>query len=166
LKDAAGNIVKSDAGYNKSFNSSDLLKIGEATPQSHRIDLSRANFLNRVKNEPVDSDEGESDSDEEVPKPTRIITPKSVLKYVSADWNRVLKGKFFNDFDSIRSKILKIYYSKTDRAYVVEYADAGLTKVLAKNIRYSTLQEVLELSKGESWYLPEYSDVIAKYSAE
>ena len=48
----------------------------------------------------------------------------------------------------------------------MEYADAGLKKVLAKETRYSTLQEILELSKGESWYLPEYNEVVAKYSTE
>ena len=87
--------MKSDKGYNKSLTSSDLLKVGEATLQSHRIDLSRANFLNRVKDEVADSDEGESDSSKEdtMTKPVRIVTPKSVLKYVSADWNNVLKGK-------------------------------------------------------------------------
>ena len=63
LKDSAGSTVKSDAGYSKSLMSSDLLQVGEATPQSHPVDLTQESFLSRVKSETADSDSGESDSD-------------------------------------------------------------------------------------------------------
>ena len=58
----------------------------------------------------------------------------------------------------MRSKILKVEYSRTYQSYVVDYRPI--------QIATQTLQEelvpILELSTGEDWFIPDYETVISK----
>lgn len=77
LEDSAGQMVINSIGNPKTFNSGELLKIGQGTPQNHRIDLTRANFLNRVRAEDLNVErEPEQEPEpaaEPEPRPPRIV---------------------------------------------------------------------------------------------
>ena len=68
----------------------------------------------------------------------------------STDWKNALQGKTFLDFDSHhRVEIKDVYYSYADRMFVVDYVSNGVESV-------APLQDVLQQSTHEPWFLPEY----------
>jgi transposase InsO family protein len=151
IEDLAGHPVLTSGGNPKRFNSGDILKVSKETQRDHRIDLSRANFLNRIP---------ANDKDLQIPRvveppaapivrPPLIREPKPVSKYSGKDWTDALKGKSFVDFDGKQAIIKDVYYSYGDRTFVVDYLVNGVLSV-------ATLGDVLDLSQGESWFLPEY----------
>ena len=123
------------------------------------IDLTRANYLNRN----LDGEDlfmEPSVKQQELPPPEPVVAPirqpKPVSSWKSKEWNDALKGKTFTDYDNVRSKILKVEYSRTYKSYVVDYHPA-------KNAT-QTLQEklgpILELLRGGDWFISDYETAI------
>ena len=120
--------------------------------------MTRANYLNRY----LDGEDLYIEPEEELFLPEPIVAPirepKPVNTLKSKEWNDALKGKTFTDYDNVRSKILKVEYSRTYKSYVVDYRPIqNATQTLQEE-----LGPILELSTGEDWFLPDYETVISK----
>ena len=156
LKDSQNRMIRYKNNNPRPFNSGELLKIGQSTPSNY-IDLTRANFLNRNRG-------GEDLYVEapvmEEPLPQAPIAPirqpKPVVDWKSKEWTNALKGKLFTDYDNIRSKILQVEYSRTYRKYVVDYRAIQN----AQQTFQEELSPILDLSRGEDWFIPAYEPVI------
>jgi hypothetical protein len=159
LKDSQDRMIRYANNNPRPFNSGDLLKVGKDTPAY--IDLTRANYLNRnINGEDLYIEP--SVRQEELPIPEQIVAPirqtKPVSSWKSKEWNDALKGKTFTDYDNVRSKILKVEYSRTYKSYVVDFRPIqNATQTLQEE-----LGPILELSRGEDWFLPDYETVISK----
>ena len=58
----------------------------------------------------------------------------------------------------MRSKILKVEYSRTYKSYVVDYRPVqNATQTLQEE-----LGPILEISTREDWFIPDYETVISK----
>jgi len=58
----------------------------------------------------------------------------------------------------VRSKILKVEYSRTYKSYVVDYRPVqNATQTLQEE-----LGPILEISTREDWFIPDYETVISK----
>ena len=157
LKDSLNRTIRYANNNPRTFNSGDLLKIGNGTPANY-IDLTRANYLNRNRDgndlylEPTVREEELPPAPVVVP----IRQPKPVNQWKSKEWTEALKDKLFTDYDNVRSKILKVEYSRTYRKYVVDYRAIKS----ARQIFQEELSPILELSKGEDWFVPSYETII------
>lgn len=159
LKDSQDRMIRYSNNNPRPFNSGDLLKVGKDTPAY--IDLTRANFLNRN----LDGEDlfiEPSVRQDLLPLPEPVVVPirqpKPVSSWKSKEWNDALKGKTFTDYDNVRSKILKVEYSRTYKSYVVDYRPIqNATQTLQEE-----LVPILELSRGEDWFIPDYETVISK----
>ena len=86
------------------------------------------------------------------PRPTLQIKPVSQWK--SKEWTDALKSKLFTDYDGVRSKIIKVEYSRVYRSYIVDYR-------FVENGRQTFQEElkpILELARGEDWFIPSYEE--------
>ena len=147
VEDMEGKVIENTNGNPRRFNAGELLKLGKQTPLTHRINQQRADFLNRID---VEQPPAAVLPKQRLPKPKAPILPKPVSKYSGKDWKNALQGKTFLDFDSHhRVEIKDVYYSYADRMFVVDYISNGVESV-------APLQDVLEQSSHESWFLPEY----------
>ena len=164
LKDNQDRLIRYKNNNPRPFNMGDLLKVSQTTPKY--IDLTRANYLNRIPDgqdlyiePPVTSEFLSESAFVKTPAPAPIKKPIETWK--SKEWTDELKGKEFTDYDNIRSKILKIEYSRTYKKYVVDYR-----QVSSSNKNAQTLQEelgpILDLSRGEDWFIPPYETWIDK----
>jgi len=159
LKDSQDRIIRYANNNPRPFNSGDLLKVGRDTPAY--IDLTRANYLNRNINGEdlfIEPSVKQEELPEEEPIVAPIKEPKHVNTWKSKEWTEALKGKTFTDYDNVRSKILKVEYSRTYKSYVVDFRPIqNATQTLQEE-----LGPILELSRGEDWFLPIYETVISK----
>jgi len=147
VEDMEGKVIENTNGNPRRFNAGELLKLGKQTPLTHRINQQRADFLNRID---VEQPPAAVLPKQRLLKPKAPILPKPVSKYSGKDWKNALQGKTFLDFDSHhRVEIKDVYYSYADRMFVVDYISNGVESV-------APLQDVLEQSTQEPWFLPEY----------
>ena len=76
----------------------------------------------------------------------------------SKQWSDALKSKLFTDYDGVRCRILKVEYSRVYRSYIVDYhfVENG------RETFQEELKPILELSRGEDWFIPAYEDYIGQ----
>jgi len=153
LKDNENRLIRLKNGNPRPFNSGELLKIGQHTPMNHVIDLTRANFLNRNRDGEDLYKEPPVHEQELPPAPPRPVSqPKPTSHWKSKEWTDALKSKLFTDYDGVRCRVLKVEYSRIYRSYIVDYR-------FVENDRQTYQEElkpILELSRGEDWFIPAY----------
>jgi len=143
------------------FNINDLLKVNE--DQKSILSQKNADTLNRLRN-PEDievevKNYKPKEIDEIEKKEKKVVVPKEkeFKDYKSsADWNKFLKDKEFND-EGKRYKIDDVFYE--GRTYICKVKNVKSPR--AKEDFY-TLYSVLQEAKDESWWRPEFSDIIEK----
>jgi len=159
LKDSLGRLIRLKNGNPRPFNSGELLKIGQHTPMNHVIDLTRANFLNRNRDGEDLYKEPPVHEQELPPAPPRPVSqPKPTSQWKSKEWTDALKSKLFTDYDGVRCRVLKVEYSRIYRSYIVDYR-------FVENDRQTYQEElkpILELSRGEDWFIPAYEEWSAR----
>jgi len=158
LKDSQQRLIRLKNGNPRPFNSGEILKVGQNTPMNHIIDLTRANFLNRNRDGEDLYNEPRVVEEELPPPPPRPIPqPKPVSQWKSKEWSDALKSKLFTDYDGVRCRILKVEYSRVYRSYIVDYRylENG------RETFQEELKPILELARGEDWFIPAYEDFIS-----
>lgn len=110
------------------------------------------------------NDEGDDEPPPQPPRPPR--PPRPITQWKTKEWNVALRGKEFTDFPDVhqsgrvrrnsapppRCTIISVQYDRTERAYVVDYVKVG-ERVVVRNMNQALLSEVLELARGEDWFL-------------
>ena len=158
VKDSQGRLIRLKNGSPRPFNTGSLLKIGHSTPTNHTIDLTRANFLNRNRDgEDLYKEPRVVEQELPPPPPRPAPQPKPVSQWKSKEWNDALKSKLFTDYDGVRSKIIKVEYSRVYRSYIVDYR----FEENARQTFQEELKPILELCRGEDWFIPMYEDYVA-----
>ena len=166
-------ITKEDKEYPQTFNRSDLLKV--SADQRSIISQKNANTLNRL-NDPADlmvqGQQADARAVQAVAQAVAVAhavpVTKPVTEYVSADWNRDLKGNQFSDGED-RFVILGVEYKRGDNInnYVADVVETrnyvnGKSTVKKSDRDYYVLYSVLKEAKlhKENWYVRDYDEAI------
>jgi hypothetical protein len=86
----------------------------------------------------------------------QVSKEKSFDEYKSADWNKFLKDKEFNDEDK-RYKIEDVFYE--GKTYICKVKNVKTPRVKEE---FYTLYSVLQEAKVENWWQPEFAAIITK----
>jgi hypothetical protein len=128
----------------------ELLKIGNTTPKY--FDLTRANFLNRIK-------DGEDLYQEPPPVPQQEVVLQDIperppkLPSTGKEWTDLLNGKEFTDTDNVRYYINSITYDKEYRSWIIIFVETGKADTPA-NRESQSVKDILEVASGEDWFRP------------
>jgi len=153
LKDSQGRITRYKSNSRRPPSSGELLKVGTDTPVGHVIDLTRASYLSKSRGGEDLYYEPEVRQVRLAPVPVQR-PPVPVSQYRSKEWTDALKNKLFTDYDGVRSRIIKVVYSRVYRSYTVDYGHVES----AVQTYQEELKLVLELSQNEDWFVPAYRE--------
>ena len=121
-----------------------------------------ANFQQGLDND--DDDDAPQAPAPAPPQPPAPV-PRPILQWHSKEWNEALKNKEFTDFveddrePPSRCTIVKVLYDRRERSYLVEYVKVG-DRPFLRNMNQALLHEVLELARGEDWFLAGFEEFI------
>ena len=143
----------------KRFFATDFLKVG-ADDDDPDISMQDANRLNKIadgthlipNNRQAES-ESESESSSSSSSSDEEEEETDPMEWRTKEWNDFLVGKSFEDEG--RWKIIKVQYNRKERNYTCDIEQDDEENEML-------LYEVLQESKGETWYRKEFDEVIKK----